>query len=196
MGVGETKKSVVLLRRYGLLLCLAGLVFVGACGTSETTYPDPNNTNPYSEAQVGTDTTLDIATWNLENYAKNGSTTVELVRQAMLGMDVDIIALQEIEYSAGFRDLYRGIEGWDGYRAEDASYDINLAFLYKTGGSLDVTSIHEILVEYGREFPAQAAGPGSGVQRAPLCRHRQSPEVLRKQRTGRGQPLGRGNPSP
>ena len=153
MALVMNSQNVKVRRQIGLWLGLAGLVFVGACGTSETTYPDPNNTNPYAEAQVGTDTTLDIATWNLENYAKNGSTTVELVRQAMLGMDADIIALQEIEYSTGFRDLYRGIEGWDGYRADGASYDINLAFLYKTSGSLEVTNIYEILGEYGREFP-------------------------------------------
>ena len=83
-----------------VLPLLAVALFLGACGgTEKSVAPQPEN--PFAAARVGTDSTLEVVTWNLENFAKNGATTVDLVVDAVAALQADIIALQEIE--SGFR---------------------------------------------------------------------------------------------
>jgi endonuclease/exonuclease/phosphatase family metal-dependent hydrolase len=122
------------------------------CGTSEKSVV-PEVTNPFAGATVGTDSTLEVATWNLERFAKQGDATVDAVIQAVQAMDVDIIALQEIQSFSQFRQMRERLVSWEGDRATSAGYDINLAFLYRVDGDLEVESIYEILVDYSHEFP-------------------------------------------
>lgn len=49
-----------------------------------------------SDLSFGTDSTLEIITWNIEWFPKNGSTTVDSVRRIIEALDADIIACQEI----------------------------------------------------------------------------------------------------
>ena len=42
----------------------------------------------------GEDETFEIMTWNLETFPKNNSTTLEYVKEIILAVDVDVIALQ------------------------------------------------------------------------------------------------------
>jgi endonuclease/exonuclease/phosphatase family metal-dependent hydrolase len=135
------------------LLLFAAVVFgLTGCGTSEKSVA-PKVVNPFAGAVVGTDSTLEIATWNLEHFAKKGGDTVDKVIQAVEGMDVDIIALQEIESFSYFRQVRERLVSWEGDRATSAGYDINLAFLYRVDGDLQVESVYEILVDHSREFP-------------------------------------------
>ena len=109
--------------------------------------------NPFVGATVGTDSTLEIATWNIEHFAKSGALTVKAVVQAVEAMEVDIIALQEIENAAQFDEMREQLSGWDGYRANSAGYSINLAFLFRTDGDFVFGGVTEILQQYSREFP-------------------------------------------
>ena len=45
---------------------------------------------------IGTDSNLDIITWNIEHFPKQGEITVEHLLEIIDSMDVDIIAMQEI----------------------------------------------------------------------------------------------------
>ncbi|HPF71246.1 MAG TPA: endonuclease/exonuclease/phosphatase family protein, partial [Candidatus Krumholzibacteria bacterium] len=92
-------------------------------------------------------------TWNLQNFPASGDATVELVAQAAAGLDVDIIALQEIVSDAAFGNVLAALDGWAGYRATGAPYDQNLAFLYRTDGRLDNVNFIEIYEHDSREFP-------------------------------------------
>ncbi len=142
-----------MIQRYGFgLLLLAAILGLASCGESEKSLV-PVVENPFAGATVGTDTTLEIMTWNLEHFAKQGDATVAAVVQAVEAMDVDIIALQEIQNFTYFRQMRQTLESWDGDRATSAGYDINLAFLYRIDGELEVESVYEILVEFRREFP-------------------------------------------
>ena len=49
--------------------------------------------HPMTEVQFGSDATLDIITWNIENFPKE-STTLEYVQDLILSLDPDIVALQ------------------------------------------------------------------------------------------------------
>ena len=135
------------------VLMMAGLVLLAGCGQDEVSPAAPPVPNPFAEAVVGTDTTLDVMTWNIEHFPKDGEITVNHVINAVAGMNVDIIALQEIESAAYFTKVKNGLVGYDGFRADSAYYQINLAFLYRTGEDLEVTAIYEILTEESRELP-------------------------------------------
>ncbi len=54
---------------------------------------------------IGSDETLEIGTWNLEYFPKSYHTTVEYAGRVIRDIDVDILALQEIESSGYFQIL-------------------------------------------------------------------------------------------
>ncbi len=114
----------------------------------------------FQSLNFGTDTTLELVTWNIEHFPKNLDTTLEYAAQIIRGVNADIYALQEIESSTYFNDLIAIlnfddlINTWDGYRATSASYSVNLAYIYKSN-ILGNTNIYEIYSSsaYSRQFP-------------------------------------------
>ena len=87
----------------------------------------------------GTESTLDIVTWNIEHFPKN-NLTVNYLAELIDSMNVDIIAMQEIwgdGASASFENLKTRLDGWDGSRKSSG-----LAYLYKT--ELTINSLTEI----------------------------------------------------
>lgn len=109
--------------------------------------------NPFQGMQFGTDATLEVVTWNLEHFPKNGQVTIDMAARAIMTMDVDLLALQEIESPASFVELDEKLADWTGVRASTSSYSINLAYLYRTGGDWVVDSLQEIFTGLSREFP-------------------------------------------
>ena len=55
---------------------------------------------------LGSDTSLDILTWNIENYPKHSQTNIYL-EDIITQINVDIIALQEIASQSDFNNLVR-----------------------------------------------------------------------------------------
>ena len=103
---------------------------------------------------MGTDTTLEVMTWNLQNFAKKGAVTADYVIDAVQGLQVDIVALQEIENLTYFRQVREGLASWDGDRATSASYSVNLAFLYRIDGAAGSRyRSPRSSAGYSREFP-------------------------------------------
>jgi endonuclease/exonuclease/phosphatase family metal-dependent hydrolase len=100
----------------------------------------------------GTDSTFEAITWNIEWFPKNGQTTVNYVHEIILDLDVDLLALQEIDDKTYFDQLLEGLDGWDGYYV--VSEYSNLAYIYKTD-EVEVHDIYEIYTteEYWRPFP-------------------------------------------
>ena len=107
----------------------------------------------FEEMKFGAEATLEILTWNIEHFPKSGQVTVDLVARAVLAMDADILALQEIESSSSFGELDVKLAGWTGVRAGSSAYNINLAFLYRESGDWIVDSVGEIFTALDREFP-------------------------------------------
>ena len=141
-----------MISRRGILLFMTGLglvlAFVAGCGQSEdVVVPVPGEENFFEGARVGSEETLEVATWNLENFAKLDDTTVAFVAQAVEAMDVDVIALQELTNDFEFYKLVAAIEGWTGFKA-DSHRSINLGYLYREGGGLVQDSIYEVLTHY------------------------------------------------
>ena len=114
----------------------------------------------FQSLNFGTETTLEVVTWNIEHFPKNGNATVEYITQIIRGLDADIYALQEIESDAHLEDVIDLLNNshqlniWDSYRATTASYSVNLAYIYKSY-SINILNIYEIYSSnnYSREFP-------------------------------------------
>ena len=103
-----------------------------------------------SSINLGTDSTFDIITWNIENFPKQNS-TVDYLLELIPIFDADIIALQEIENATDFQNLINSLDNYDGIITNSASYNINLAFLYSN--NLEVEATYEIFTDDWRSFP-------------------------------------------
>jgi exonuclease III len=104
-------------------------------GCAENTFTQP----PPSTLQFGTNETLDIITWNIENFPKSNNLTVNYLSQLIIELDADIVALQEIGSDTYFNSLVNTLDGWNGERTS-GSY--GLAYLYKS--DLNILDIYEI----------------------------------------------------
>jgi len=96
--------------------------------------------------QFGTESTLDIVTWNIEHFPKN-DLTVSYLSELINSMNVDIIAMQEIwgdEAPVSFENLKTKLDGWDGSRKSSG-----LAYLYKTelifNSTYEIEELNDIL---------------------------------------------------
>ncbi len=111
---------------------------------------DKGTDSSFSSINIGTDSTFDIITWNIENFPKQNS-TVDYLLELIPIFDADIIALQEIESATDFQNLINSLDNYDGIITNSASYNINLAFLYSN--NLEVESTYEIFTDDWWSFP-------------------------------------------
>ncbi len=100
----------------------------------------------------GSDSTLEVITWNLEQFPKEGQVTINYVSDIIQSLDVDVIALQEIGDISLFNQMVMNLDGYDGY-AVPGSYT-DLAYIYKTS-TIEVNRIYEIYTasSYWAPFP-------------------------------------------
>jgi len=138
-----------------LFFCLIGLLAF-SCGNNVSTNPSQEIT--LDDLFFGSDSTFEVVTWNIENFPKMSITTANYVVQVIMAIDADVFALQEIESSMYFNDIISQLNEqdslytWDGYRASGASYDINLAYIYKSD-FIQLNDIYEIYEDDWFAFP-------------------------------------------
>ena len=90
----------------------------------------------------GDDNSLDIATWNIEWFPKNGQATVEYVTQILQQLDLDILAMQELDDTDMFDQMFNELTNYTGYY--ESAWFAGLAYIYKT----DVVQINDIYEIY------------------------------------------------
>ena len=120
------------------------VIFINSCAE------DTGIDSSFSSINIGTDSTFDIITWNIENFPKQNS-TVDYLLELIPIFDADIIALQEIESATDFQNLINSLNNYDGIVTNSASYNINLALLYST--DLEIDSTYEIFTDDWWSFP-------------------------------------------
>lgn len=114
------------------------------------------STNAYnqnlSNLQFGTDSTLDMMTWNIEFFPKAGQNTIDSVSKIIQALEMDVIAVQEIEDTSAFRTMMLSIPGYAGF-ARLNSY-LGMGFIYKTS-SIQINALYEIFTaqQYWNYFP-------------------------------------------
>jgi endonuclease/exonuclease/phosphatase family metal-dependent hydrolase len=80
--------------------------------------------------------------WNLEWFPKNGQSTLDSVAAAILALDADVYALQEISDTAQFMDWAETLEGYEGLHA--VGWFGGLTYLVKSS-TVQVDNLYEIL---------------------------------------------------
>lgn len=100
--------------------------------------------------RFGTDSTLEVMTWNLEHFPKLGLISLDSVEQVVRSVDPDVIAFQEIDNYLYFHALADSLPGWEAF-PQGPPYS-GLAYLSKAS-QVQVTSVYEIYDSQSRPFP-------------------------------------------
>ncbi|WP_109830768.1 endonuclease/exonuclease/phosphatase family protein [Reichenbachiella versicolor] len=96
--------------------------------------------------------TLDVVTWNIEFFPKEGTATIEAVADIIENMDADIVAIQEINSSTAFADLGEQLKGWDAI-FQNVNGSLDLGFLIKKDEFVSYSSSKTILNNDNDAFP-------------------------------------------
>ncbi len=101
---------------------------------------------------LGSDDSFDFMTWNIEWFPKNGQTTLDYVKEIIEQIDVDIIAIQELDDTDMFDQMIASLSDYSGYY--ESSWFAGLAYIYKTE-SIEINDIYEIYTtsSYWNAFP-------------------------------------------
>jgi len=104
------------------------------------------------ELSFGEDSSLEIATWNIEWFPKNGQTTVDYVIEIIEQLDLDILAIQEVDDTTMFDQMLNALPAYEGYY--ESGWFGGLAYIYKTE-TVVVNDIYEIYTTepYWSAFP-------------------------------------------
>lgn len=106
---------------------------------------------------VGSDETFELATWNIENYPKNSSTPAT-VADLISSLDLDMVALQEVENVDAFNELVARLPGYEGLLSSHTYGNGNyqkVGYVFKSdlvelsGGAL-------LFTQEGYDFPRPA----------------------------------------
>lgn len=111
----------------------------------------PVDTTPLADIPVmGSAETLEIGTWNIEHYPKvPGSRT--MVSKILNQLDVDVMAVEEINGEAAFRDLLTAMPKFDGV-VSDKGQSQNVGVIYRKSDFTLITS-EEIYLSESKAFP-------------------------------------------
>ena len=104
------------------------------------------------DLSFGEESTFEVVTWNIEWFPKNGQTTVDNVSQIIQALDVDLIAIQELDNTEMFDNMLDELPEFTGYY--ESGWFAGLAYIYKTN-SIQNNDIFEIYTtfEYWDAFP-------------------------------------------
>jgi len=121
VGDRKTDRNVPKFRRE-LFAVLATLVLQAGCSGLDPQNPDPGpgpdpnspcgktpqvvNFFPGGEiVPLGTDTTLDMACWNIQTFPKAGQTTITRTTEIIRTLNLDVLAVEEISDSVDFKAM-------------------------------------------------------------------------------------------
>jgi len=106
----------------------------------------------FEDITFGADTTFEVLTWNIEWFPKNGQTTIDYVKEIIRALDVDLLAIQEVDDISSFEQLVDSLDGYAGYL--ESSWFAGLAYIYKTD-VIQINEIYEIYITepYWSPFP-------------------------------------------
>lgn len=115
----------------------------------------PSDTTTVLVQRVGQIDRFEIATWNIENFPKAGSETVNDVAQIIKDLDIDLFGVEEITSVRSFEDMLAKMPGWKGVLSNDTysngSYQ-KTGILYKSE-FISVTNVQNIFEDDGYAFP-------------------------------------------
>ena len=104
------------------------------------------------DLSFGTNDTFDIMTWNIEQFPKNGQTTVNYVSEIIQNLEMDIIAIQEVDNINYFEQMVDGLNMYEGYL--ESEWFAGLAYIYNPE-VIQINDLYEIYTtsDYWSAFP-------------------------------------------
>ncbi len=107
-------------------------------------YYDPDVYCKYPSLLVGENSSLDILTWNLENFPSNGDTTANFISSIIDTLNMDLLVFQEIGSEYAFNKIIEGSNKWENIFSDEGSY--SLAAIFNTQ-SVSIEESYKILEE-------------------------------------------------
>ena len=86
--------------------------------------------NQWDIPKLGSDSKLDVMTWNCEFFPAAGDSTIIAMSEIIAEIDVDIIAFQEIKKAVWFEKLIKTLPEYDYVISQNSSF-FDQAFIYK-----------------------------------------------------------------
>ena len=104
------------------------------------------------DLSFGNDNALDIATWNIEWFPKNDQITVDYVTEIIQQLDLDLLAIQELDDKDMFDQMLIELTEYTGYY--ESYWFAGLAYIYKTN-VVEINDLYEIYTTspYWSAFP-------------------------------------------
>lgn len=124
---------------------LVRAVLLGACVCWTPTL----EAQTLADLEFGTAGTLDVVTWNIQTFPKDGQTTTDQVGEIFDGLDADLYALQEINDVAELEAIAQSLPEYEAFYFANSG---GLAWLYKPS-TVQITATYEIFESNGRAFP-------------------------------------------
>ncbi|MEN8249636.1 MAG: endonuclease/exonuclease/phosphatase family protein [Bacteroidota bacterium] len=139
-----------------------GGVSLGTNLTYELTIIDDEQNDPvtgdYADClNILSDSTLDVVTWNIEQFSSSNTNTA-LLAEMIEVMDADIIGVQEISSYSDFSSMVNGIDGWN-FQYVNQGDGLSLGYLYKTS---EITLNGSLTTIYDNETSAFPRAPVVG----------------------------------
>jgi hypothetical protein len=111
------------MKRFNYLFVVIGVLtlLLTKCNQRNSTAPDeelPDSVR-IDIPSFGTDNSLDIVSWNVENFPKLSEQTVEDVTSIVKELDADIYGMVEISDTTSFRMLINNLDGYNGIYSTD-----------------------------------------------------------------------------
>lgn len=101
----------------GSLIIFTGWMDAGA--VSLTALAPFSVSNEALIPRVGTDTALEVVTWNIQNFPKAGESTLARLRLIISRLGADLYCIQEIEDTLAFLRLLQGAADYAGLFSQD-----------------------------------------------------------------------------
>ncbi len=134
---------------------LAGLIIIAFFSSCTIRDGSDTETNEPIVTPIGNKNYFEIATWNIEWFPKNNAKTVNLVKDIIRDIDIDLIAVQEIASIKSFNTLVDSLPGWKGVLSNDqysnGTYQ-KTGILYKSD-FISISSVYNIFENDSYPFP-------------------------------------------
>jgi endonuclease/exonuclease/phosphatase family metal-dependent hydrolase len=100
----------------------------------------------------GSGKSFDIATWNIEHFPKNQDFTIPYLFRIISDIDIDLIAIQEIDDKNLFMGLVDSLDGYQGFVSQLPAYGQRLGIIYKSE-IISISDPKQIFVSDDWAFP-------------------------------------------
>ncbi len=126
------------------------LVYLSAC--EQQILPVPIGKDEFQVTPYGTEQSFDIATWNIEHFPKQGAVTISVLSSIIRKIDLDLIAIQEIDDESAFYNLRNSLAGYGGFVSPLPRSSLKMGIIYKQN-MISITRPVQIFTSDSQNFP-------------------------------------------